>query len=82
MWLYLTLFLLIFPRPLQKIPQKSKLRILGPVRILTVIHFRLLVGSTSKFLPDSNNSNNFECVIYVKGDTSMLVLYFNYVIIT
>ena len=23
-WLYLTLFLLIFPRPLQKIPQKSK----------------------------------------------------------
>jgi hypothetical protein len=43
---------------------------------------KLLVGSTSKFLPDSNNSNNFECVIYVKGDTSMLVLYFNYVIIT
>jgi hypothetical protein len=33
---------------------------------------KLLVGSTSKFLPDSNNSNNFECVIYVKGDTSML----------
>jgi len=32
---------------------------------------KLLVGSTSKFLPDSNNSNNFECVIYVKGDTSI-----------
>lgn len=32
---------------------------------------KLIVGSTSQFLPDCSNKNLFECVIYVKGDTTI-----------